>query len=202
MKNLILILLGMFILAGCSTSSLKLNKADELVLNYSSETVVLTNKVIDSKMLNFKDLFVTIYKLQDEDGRVLFYEDARTALNFEFRYGGLYSVMYIFDNRKNYDEIYRRNNLRLVQFRLKNFKYLNVLIQASDSQIYSFVYGFSNEEFLKIAQEVKLKEDDKLGELKHEGVVFDATSKPLSNWNDKMVYFTPLITPLRGIYGR
>ena len=202
MKNLILFFLSIFILAGCSTSSLKLNKADELVLNYSSESQLLTNKVMGSKMLNFKDLFVTIYKLQNEDGRVLFYEDARTALNFEFRYGGLYSVMYIFNNRKNYDLVYKRNNLKMVQFRLKDSKYLNVLIQASDSQVYSFVYGFSNEEFLKIANEIKLKESDKLGELKHEGVVFDTESKPLSDWNDKMVYFTPLITPLRTLGGR
>ncbi len=202
MKNIILIILSLFVLVGCSTSSLKLNKSDELVLKYSSENILFTNKVLDSKLLNFKDLFVTMYKLKDEDGRVLFYEDVRTAQEFEFNYGGLYTVMHIFDNRKKYDEVYRRNNLRLVQFKLDSSTYLNVLIQASDTQIYSYVYGFSNEEFLKIAQMVKVKDDDELGELKHEGIVLNDASKPLSNWNDKMVYFTPLITPLRGVYGR
>ena len=201
MKNLILILLSMFIIGGCSTGSLKLNKAEELLLNYNSE-IMLTSKVVNSKLLNFKDLFVTIYKLQDEDGRVLFYEEASTALNFEFRYGGLYSAMYIFNDVREYYEVYKQNNLRLVQFKLKNSKYLNVLIQASDSQLYSYVYGFSNEEFLKIAKSIKVKEDNKLGELKHEGVVFDKGSKPLSDWNDTMVYFTPLITPLREMGGR
>jgi hypothetical protein len=202
MKNLILIFLSIFVLAGCSTSSLKLNKDKELVLKYSSSDLLLTNKVIDSSFLNFKDLFVTIYKLEDENGRVLFYEDARTELNFEFRHRGLYTVMYVFDDRKKYNVIYRRNNLKLVQFPLKDKTYLNVMIQASDSQIYSYAYGFSNKEFMEIANKIKVKESDELGELKHEGLVLESSSKALSNWNDKLVYFTPLISPLRSMGGR
>jgi len=202
MKNLILIFLTLFFLVGCSTSSLNLNKDKELVLKYSSSDLMLTNRVIDSKLLNFKDLFVTIYKLENENNRILFYEDARTELNYEFRHRGLYTVMYVFDDRQNYNVIYRRNNLKLVQFPLKDKRHLNVMIQASDSQIYSYAYGFSNEEFMKIAQEIKVKDSDKLGELKHEGVTFDSSSEPLSNWNDKLVFFTPLISPLRAMGGR
>ncbi len=202
MKNLILFLLGLFVLAGCSGSSLKLNKSKELVLKYNSDAMVLTNEVTDTKFLNFKDLFVTIYKLENEKNRVLFYEEANTALNFEFKYGGLYTVMYVFDNRKHYDEVYRRNNLKLVQFKLKDENYLNIMIQASDAQGYSFTYGFSNKEFMKIAKSIKVKDDERQGELKHEGLTFTKESKALSNWNDTLVFFTPLITPLRGVYGR
>jgi len=197
MKNLILIFFTLFILAGCSTSSLKLNEHKELVLNYSSSKVLLANRVVDSSFLNFKDLFVTIYKLEDKKGRVLFYEDARTALNFEFNFNELYTLMYIFDDRKNYDLVYKRNNLMLVQFHLKDKSYLNVMIQASDSQNYSYVYGFSNREFMEIAQKIKLNESDEIQELKHEGRLLDSSSKFLSDWNDVLVFFTPLITPLR-----
>ncbi len=187
----------LFIFSGCSTSSLSLNKQDELMLKYSTQELLLTNKIIDSKLLNFKDLFVSIYKLQGKNKRVLFYEDAATSLSFEFNFGGLYSIMYIFDDTQSYNEIYKRNNLQLVQIKLKNNQYLNVMIQSSSTQVYSYVYGFSNAEFLRIAQMIKLKSGDKLGILEHEGVVFDTTSKPLSNWNDLMVYFTPLIIPVR-----
>ena len=38
-----------------------------------------------------------------------------------------------------------------------------------------------------------------LPKLKYEAVVFSSSSKPLTNWNDKMVYFTPLIVPLRSM---
>ncbi len=202
MKNIILTLLSVFILAGCSTSSLNFNDSDELVINYGSDAKVLTNTIRDKQLLNFKDLFVTIYRLEDKSGRVLFYEDASTAMNFEFKFGGLYSVMYIFDNTREYEELYRRNNLRLVQLKLKHSQYLNIMIQASDTQCYSYLYGFSNEEFIKIAEILKVNEDDKLGVLKHKGRVFNGLSKPLSEWNDKMVYFAPLITPFRGLGGR
>lgn len=202
MKNIILSLLTMVMFSGCVTSSLKLNKSEELVLKYSSEQITLTNKVKESNFFNFKDLFVTIYKLQNEQGRVLFFEKAQTETNFEFKYGGLYTVMYVFDNRVKYEEVYRRNNLRLVQLRLKDKRYLNVMIQASDTQNYTFTYGFSNEEFINIANKIKVKEEDELGKLQHEGAVFTKESKAPSNWNDTLVFFTPLITPLRGMRGR
>ncbi|WP_294963874.1 hypothetical protein [Sulfurimonas sp.] len=197
MKIFILILLSLFILSGCSTSSLILNKDKELVLKYSTNDLLLTNKLIDSRFLNFKDLFVTIYKLKNENGRILFYEEAKTELDFEFVYGGLYSVMYIFDDRQEYEVLYKRNNLSLVQLKLKDSSYLNVMIQASDSQVYSYVYGFSNEEFVQIAQMLKINENDKLGELKYEALIFSSQSKALSTWTDEMVFFTPLIMPLR-----
>lgn len=201
MKNLILIFLTLIILVGCSTSSLKLNKDKELVLKYNSSDLLLANKIIDSSFLNFKDLFVTIYKLEDENGRVLFYEDARTSLNFEFVERGLYSVMYIFNNIQRYDIVYERSNLKLVQFALKDKRYLNVMIQASDSQMYSYAYGFSNKEFMEIAKKIKTNDSDKIKELKHEGLVFNNTSEAISNWNDRLVFFTPLITPLRSMSG-
>ncbi|WP_415398265.1 hypothetical protein [Sulfurimonas sp. CS5] len=201
MKNLILIFLTLIILVGCSTSSLKLNKDKELVLKYNSSDLLLANKNIDSSFLNFKDLFVTIYKLEDENGRVLFYEDARTSLNFEFVERGLYTVMYIFNNVQRYDIVYERNNLKLVQFALKDKRYLNAMIQASDSQIYSYTYGFSNKEFMKIAKKIKVKDSDTIEELEHEGLVFKNSSKALSNWNDRLVFFTPLIAPLRTMSG-
>ncbi len=199
---MIMILLAMLMFSGCVTSSLKLNKNEELVLKYNSEKITLTNKIKESRFLNFKDLFVTIYKLQNEQGRILFYEKAQTEQNFEFKYGGLYTVMYVFDDRVKYEEVYRINNLRLVQLRLQDKRYLNVMIQASDTQNYTFTYGFSNEEFMDIANKIKVKEEDKILKLEDEGMVFTKESKSPSNWNDTLVFFTPLITPLRGVIGR
>jgi uncharacterized protein YcfL len=92
MKNLILIFLSLFILTGCATSSLKLNKDKELVLKYSSSDLLLTNKI-------------------------------------------------------------------------------------------------------------KVKDSDELGKLKHDVIVLHSSSKALSNWNDKLVFFTPLISPLRAMSG-
>ena len=180
---------------------MKLNKAGKLVLKYDSSALLLSNKLIDSSFLNYKDMSVTIYKLKNKDGRIIVYEDVVTELNFEFTYSELYTLMYIFDNIQNYDVIYTRNNLKLVQILLKNKKYLNVIIQASDSQKYSYAYGFSNKEFMEIANKTKVKEDDKIQVLKHEGMVLNNLSKPLSNWNDFLIFFSPIITPLRTMGG-
>lgn len=192
----------MFMFSGCLSSSLKLDKNDNLVLKYNSKNLELANSVKERKSLNFKDLFVTIYKLQNKQGRILFYEEAQTDESFEFNYGGLYTLMYVFDDRLEYEEVYKRNNLRLVQLKLKNSSYLNVMIQDGDTQSYTFSYGFSNKEFLSIAKKIKVKEEEKIKKLKYEAITFSESSKPLSNWNDILIFFTPLIVPFRGTFMR
>jgi hypothetical protein len=200
MKKIILMILSVFLFVGCSTSSLRLESDGVLNLSYDSNIYPIGSKVLHKDLLNFKDLYVYQYKLESESGEVVFYEDARTSLNFEFNFGGLYTVLYIFDDAREYEELYQRNNLRMVQIKLKDGSYVNVIIQASDTQEYSYVYGFSNKEFMKIYETLKGK-DSENKVLKYEAITFDKKTKNITNWNDKLVYFTPLITPLR-IMGR
>ena len=194
MYKIALLLIAGILFVGCSTSSLNLNKK-ELVLNYNSNNFLLSNSIIEDKLLNYKELFVKQYKLEDQSGRILFYEEAKTTLNFEFNFGDLYTVMYIFDDAQAYEEVYRKNNLRLIQLELKNSMYINVLIQASDTQIISYVYGFSNDEFLSLARELLNDSKEKIKPLENLGLVLNKSQEPLTKWNDTMVYFTPLITP-------
>ena len=155
MKKIILILLVAVFFAGCSTSSLKFSKADELVLNYDANSCLLANSIVSQESLNFKDLYIERFKLKTKNGGVLFYENAQTALNFEFNFGGLYTVLYIFDDAQHYEMLCKRNNLKMLQIQLKDNRYINILLQASDTQIYSYVYGFSNDEFMKIFKSIK-----------------------------------------------
>ena len=196
MKKIILICLAFVLFVGCSTSSLRLLDSGSLELNYNADSYLLTKKVLKRDSLNFKDLYIDRFKLEDKNGGVLFYENAHTALDFEFNFGGLYTVLYIFDDAQHYEMLCRRNNLRMLQVELKDGNYVNVLLQASDTQVYSYVYGFSNKEFLNIFNAIKKKDDKKIV-LKHKAITFDKNSNNITNWNDKLVYFTPLITPLR-----
>lgn len=200
MKIIILSLLTLFAFTGCFTSSLSLSKEKELVLKYDANEMLLSSEVLSSELLNFKDLFVSRYKLKSADGGTLFYELAKTSLAFEFSYSGLYTVMYIFDNSKEYEEVLCKNNLTLVQVKLKDARYLNVLIQASDTQVYSYVYGFSNDEFLSMANSIFKKNELKIEKLKFEGITFAKEQIPITNWSDEVVFFTPLIMPFRA-YG-
>ena len=202
MKKSLLFLLISLVFLGCTHTSLKLNKKDELVFNYNSSDFLLSNAIVEHNYLNYKDLHVEQYKLEDKEGRVLFYEDAKTELNFEFNFGGLYTVMYVFNDAQEYEEVYRKKNLRLVQLKLKDKKSVNVLIQASDTQEISYVYGFSNDEFLKLATKLAENPDEEVKQLEHEGITLNKSQKAITNWNDKLVFFTPLIRPMRMMGGR
>ena len=197
MKNLILVILILLASTGCSVSSLNFRKGEELVFKYNSKEFLLSNKVDEHEFLNYKDLFVNQYKIEDIKGRVLFYEKVETAVDFEFKSSALYTVMYIFNDAKEYEEVYHKNNLRLVQLKLKDKRGVNVLIQASDTQVISYVYGFSNYEFIKLAKQLGADSDVEIKELKYQGLLFNTAESSVTNWNDKMVYFTPLITPIR-----
>jgi len=200
MKKIIFVLLSMLLLGGCTTSSLVLSKKDKLILNYDADSFVVTNKVISKESINFKDLLVMQHKLKAGDKGVLFYEDIRTSLNFEFNYGGLYTLLYVFNDAQKYEIFYKRNNLKMLQICYDGKNYVNVILQASDTQEYSYVYGFSNEEFIKIYNKIKT-DNTKAPTLKYQGITFENGSKNITNWNDHLVYFVPLITPLR-VMGR
>ena len=200
MHKIVLFLISILLFSGCSSSSLKLNKK-ELLFQHNSNTILFSNSIVEHKLLNYKELFINQYKLEDQSGRVLFYEDARTTLEFEFNFSDLYTVMYIFNDAQEYEVIYSKNNLQLLQLKLKSNKYVNILIQASDTQIISYVYGFSNDEFLDLKRELLENSDEEITQLKYQGVELSKSQPPLTNWNDKMVYFTPLITPFRLMSG-
>lgn len=196
MKKFILLICSVLFLAGCHTSSLNLDKSNELILGYNNNSYMLSSQVLSSKFLNYKDLFINQYMLKDKNGRVLFFEDLETSVDFEFNYKELYTLLYIFDTTK-YEMFYQDENLTLLQVKLKNKKYVNVILESNDTQEISYVYGFSNEDFRKIALKLQTKKDDKLPELKENIVFLNDTSKPLTKWSSDVVYLTPLITPVR-----
>jgi hypothetical protein len=195
MKKIIFTLMIGLFFSGCFTSSLEFLDNGEFVLNYDSNRYHLTSNIVSKESLNFKDLLVTQYKLQTTRGDILFYEDAHTGLDFEFNFGGLYTVLYVFNNAQKYESVLQKNNLVMLQVKFDKERYVNLILQESDTQVYSYVYGFSNEEFLKIAKTVSSNKNNI--KLKYEGVTFNKDSKNITNWNDELVYFTPLITPLR-----
>jgi len=196
MKSIILISIFTLFFTACSTSSLKLNNSAELNLKYSNDSYLVSTNTKDKKLLNFKDLFIEQYTTTSSDSNVLHYEKIYTDTSYEFNFGGLYTVMYAFDNSRKYEVVYKRNNLNLVQIQLKNKNYINVMIEANETQEYSYIYGFTNEEFIKIAELIKLK-DTKITKPKYKVITLSSSSKPLTNWNDLLIFFTPIITPLR-----
>jgi len=196
MKNIIILFLISLLFIGCSSASLGLDKQDNLNLKYDDKNHLLTKDIVREEFLDFKDLSIQQYRGIVKGESIIFYEKAWTDMSFEFNFNGLPTVMYIFDDSRKYEKVYVRNNLTLVQIQLKDKNYVNVIIQDNNTQTYAYAYGFSNEEFLKIAELIKL-EDTEIVVPKYQAVTFDLNSKPQTSWNPLLIYFTPLITPLR-----
>ena len=186
---------------GCYTSSLGLSKTGDVELNFNDDMCIIAHNAEKKNVLNFSDMFVNQYKFIGTDGNTLFGEYAETDLMFQFSKSELSTLMYVFDESGQYELVYRRNNLQLVQIQLKDKSYVNAMIQANNPQDYYFVYGFSNETFMRIANTVKVK-DTVVTPPKFEAITFTQDSAAQTNWNDTLVYFTPLIEPLRGMRGR
>ena len=199
MKKIILMILAIIFISGCATSSLKVNKKDELVIKYDVKELILNFKLTNSDTLHDKNIIIVQNRLQDEYGRVLFYEDVETDSSYEFNFNELYSLLYIFGEIKKYERVYTRNNLSFFQLLLPNDKRINVMVQASSSQRISFVYGFSNYEFIKLAKKIKGDSEGEFKRLKYQARTLTMQEKPLTKWSTELIYFTPLITPLRGL---
>ncbi len=197
MNKIILIILTVLFLSGCQISTLEINKSEELVLKYNVSELKFSNDILSVKSLNYKDLFIDQYILKDDNGRVLFYEEARTEVNYEFNFNDLLTILLIFGDLNQYEILYQRNNLTFFQLVLKDKTRVNVMLQANNTQEISYVYGFSNQEFTELAKEINADASGKVTELDFQGRTLKESQKPLTNWNAEMVFFAPLITPLR-----
>lgn len=200
MKNIIIMILITLSFSACSNVSLNINVGGQFSLNHNNKNIIIGNNIEENEFLNFKDLYVRQYTFLSKDGNKLFAESVETDDLFEFNFSKLYTIMYIFSDSKKYEKIYTRRNIQLVQVKLNNNTYVNVLAQGNNTQNYLFVYGFSNEEFLAIADEIKLKGEE-ISKPKFKAVVFNEESTSQTKWNDLLVFFTPLITPLQELKG-
>ena len=200
MKNIIIMILITLSFSACSNISLSFSLGGQISLNDDSKNIIIGNNIEENELLNFKDLYVRQYTILSKNGNKLFAESAETDDLFEFNFSELSTVMYVFSDSRKYEEVYKRENIQLVQVQLENKSYINVLIQGNDIQNYLFVYGFSNKEFLAIANEIKL-ENTKITKPKFEAIMFNSESKSQTKWNDLLVFFKPLITPLQELRG-
>ena len=199
MKNIILILFITILISGCGNSTLKINKKDELLIQNNLNELIVSSKVTKTETLNYKNISVIQNRLQDEYGRVLFYEDVKTASNYKFNFEEQNSVVNIFASMKKHEKVYTKDNLSFIQLVLANDKRINIMLQKNSTQGISFVYGFSNYEFIKLAKKIKADSEGELKRLRYQGYTFTAQDRPLTKWSSDVINTTSLIQPLLGL---
>lgn len=187
MKNLILLILIALFISGCTPSSLKVNSMNELVLKHNSKSYLFSNKIEDSKSLGFQNIDVEQKTAIDANGATLYYEQLLVDTNYEFQYGSVTTLKYIFDvSRTNI--IYQASNLLLIQLQIEKNHYINLMAETSGTQDMAYIYGFSNEKLLKIANELKA-DGYEIKNAFH-------LRKPLTEWTQEKLILQPLIKPM------
>ena len=187
MKNLILPILIALFLSGCTPSTLKVNSMDELVLKHNSKSYLFANKIDSSKTLSFQKIDVEQKTAIDSSGATLYYEQVLIDIDYEFQYGSVTTLKYIFDvSRTNI--IYQASNLLLIQLQIEKDQYINLMAETSGIQDMAYIYGFSNEKLLKIANELKV-DGYEIKNAFH-------LRKPLTEWTQEKLILQPLIKPM------
>ncbi len=189
MKNLILPIIIALFLSACAPSTLKVNSNEELVLEHDSKSYVFSNKVEESKLLSFVYIDVEQKRVVTPSGEVLFYENFLVDHEYEFKYGSIATLKFIFDVNKT-NIIYKTGNLLLIQLKINDNEYINLMAETSGIQVLSYVYGFSNKELEAITKELKI--DD------YEMKDVVPVKNILTDWTQQGLILQPLIEPLFG----
>ncbi len=192
----------LLLLSACSVSTLVLNDNQEVVLNYDEKSIEAKGKSLKESKLIFSTIAIKQNVLQFKDQSLLVFESTNVDVLYMYNFATQRSIELIFDARK-IKTVYRRNNLYFFQITLKNDKVLNALVQQSDDQTLSMIYGFSAAQFSKILSQVEGSEK-LLATLQTENIEIlnDASTAVRSQWGTKLIAIDSLIVVNDTLQGR
>ncbi len=192
----------LLLLSACSVSTLVLNDNQEVVLKYNEKSIEAKGKSLKENKLIFSTIVIKQNVLQFKDQSLLVFESTNVDVLYMYNFATQRSIELIFDARK-IKTVHRRNNLYFFQITLKNANVLNALVQQSDDQTLSMIYGFSVAQFGKILSQVE-GSDKLLTTLQTENVdILNDPSKAVrSQWGTKLIAIDSLIVVNDTLRGR
>lgn len=156
MKKFILAIFFLLFLSACSESSLSLDSKDRLILTNNAKQHRISERSISNELLRYPNFDVKRSGLVNSFDRVLFFEQLETEHDYELKYNVIDTLKYGFKISK-FNTIYQEGNLLFVQLQLQNDKYINLIVESSLSTELSYVYGFTNREFVEILEALDIK---------------------------------------------
>jgi len=187
MKKSILLLIITLLLSSCAVSSLQIESTDELVLKQNSKDYDI-GKSVDSNLLRFVRLDITQNSIKANSSSTLFYEQIITDQAYQFSRGSVETLQIIFDFSKS-NIIYKSGNLLFVQFEVNDGKYLNLIAEISALQDMSYVYGYTNEEFIAMAKKMELDID--IADVRKSFI----PKQPITKWSQTRLIIEPILEP-------
>ncbi|MGB5965447.1 MAG: hypothetical protein WBG65_07915 [Sulfurimonadaceae bacterium] len=183
------------VLSGCQVSSLTMPNQKQIVLNYNESKINLDGKVVKNNRVNLSPAMIYQSVFQMDEGGYVVYENVDLDLDYRYSYGTERTIDIIFD-AKRVRTHFRFNNLHFYQAELKNSQILNVLVQQSDDQTLTFVYGFSSKAFQSMIDTLKADDDTELKPLKADAMTFsDPDSAIVSQWIVEMLVIEVIFVP-------
>jgi len=181
-----MVLIGL-VFNACTPSSLEVASNSEIILHYDSKSYLFSKELKSSEHLGFQKMDIYKNSALASEGGLLFYEKVTMDLEYEFKYGSVTTLKYIFDVSKT-NIVYSSGNILLLQLRLKTGDYINLMAEKSGVQDMSYVYGFSNKELLSVASTLKT------GHYELQNVV--RLKGSITEWTQTKLILNPLIKPM------
>ncbi len=192
MKNILLILIGLHIFSGCSTSGLTYTN-EALNLTVDNTQLQVHGTEVKSGSDNFSILFLDQKLIRLDDGALVMYEKAETDMQYEFANTTTTTIKVVFDAQRII-KVYDNALVYAYQLILPDNRILNVLVNQSFDQELSMVYGMSTQKLDKMLN--KLNPNTPPAYYKNAITLNNEYNPLLSNWTTWKVNFVPLVQPL------
>jgi len=201
MRRVVKILISITLLAilsGCNSSGLSYTQG-ELSLQVDNNHLKVNGTTLSSRNDSFGNLYLRQETIKLKDGSIVVYERAQTGDQYEFNLIPVQTIQSLFDARKVIP-IYYKSSFSLLQLILTDGRVLNIAAEQFDDQQLNLVYGMSNAQLINIQKQLgpQAAQRPLIGKVimlpEDRGAIY-------SKWSVRKVQLTPLITPLRYIYG-
>ena len=190
MKVFIISIIMSLFFSACTTSSLLVSLESQLEMEYESKKFLIAQEVFKARIQRYNNIEIFQYKLK-KDTSILFYEYVEADINWEFIYGPIMTLGYIFNTSRSHI-LYKDSAISFVQLKISKDKHINILVESSSFSDMGFVYGFSDKEFIHLLEEVQgIKNKKAL--MQSKAVLLQETSSYLSVWSVRMLFFQPLL---------
>ena len=193
MKYFLLSMFSMIFFSGCAVSSLGISDTRNLSLKNDNKHIEITNTILKKERQWYEYIDISQYKLKNND-TVLFYEYVELDTDWEFIFGPITTLKYILEGA-NSNTLYKGSAISLVQLKITNSKHINLLIESSGFHDMSYVYGFSDKEFLTLASSLGHKYTKKDLKKGSTPILLQSNMQHLSKWSVTMLFLRPLIQP-------
>jgi hypothetical protein len=174
-----------FLVTYVDKRSIKID-GNELILKVKDEYILgsLISKDADEQ---YEYTQVEKYTFKTPSGTTIFYERVTIDADRIFNNDTLSNVRYIFD-AKDAEIIQRDADMLMMQLKLQDNSYINLIAESSNDDTLNIVYGFTNDEFTKLITQL-YKDKNKIEELKHK---VDALNDFKSRWFDEKLLIEEL----------